>query len=133
MPLLVELHNITNGCNKLFPADIDVAPGHEKYAVRCCDNGKSTCISPQPCKLSSTYQEAENICFQQGLNLCSRNDELNSICCKTGCEIDYLPMWIADDSKGNQFELCLIIAEFYIFNERLYFKLAKQLYFFRNL
>ena len=119
MPLLVEFHNITNGCNKLFPADIDVAPGHEKYAVRCCDNRKSTCISPQPCKLSSTYQEAENICFQQGLSLCSRNKELNSICCKTGCEIDYLPMWIADDSKGifYELELCFVFKITFSMND----------------
>ena len=75
-------------------------PGTERHAVRCCDNFDSTCISPRPCQLAKTFEEAKNICSQQGLSLCSQNVELDNICCKTGCEIDAITMWIADDQKG---------------------------------
>jgi len=89
----------------LFPREITAHLGNEKHAVRCCDNIQATCVSPSPCQLSSTFTEAENICSQEGLNLCSRHQNLDSICCKTGCEIDATTMWIADDSKGTSFFL----------------------------
>ena len=98
---IANFHNFTNGCNRDFRKDIDIASGHEKYAVRCCDISKPTCISPNnPCQVSKTYPEAENICSEKELNLCPRNDALDSVCCKTGCNLDNKPMWIADDSKG---------------------------------
>ena len=95
--MISDHHNVTNGCTKLFPTNITPRPGDEKHAVRCCDNNKLTCMSPRPCQLSRTFNEAKNICAQQGLSLCSNNEVLDSICCKTGCEIDAATMWIADD------------------------------------
>ena len=89
-------HNVTNGCTRLFPRDVTSHPGNEKHAVRCCNNNELTCMSPRPCQLSKTFEEAQSICAQNGLSLCSNNEILKSICCKTGCEIDSETMWIAD-------------------------------------
>ena len=94
---VIGYHNITNGCTKLFPSNISLSPGNERHAVRCCNNDQLTCISPKPCKKESTFEEAVNICAQQGLSLCSNNDILESICCSTGCMMDEETMWIADD------------------------------------
>ena len=66
------------------------------HAVRCCDDSGSTCASPTPCQLASTYQEAEDICYNQGLALCPINDKLPDVCCGTGCEIDPVTMWLAN-------------------------------------
>ena len=66
-------------------------------------------MSPRPCQLSRTFNEAKNICAQQGLSLCSNNEVLDSICCKTGCEIDATTMWIADDKPGKMgFEITTV-------------------------
>ena len=89
-------HNVTNGCTRLFPRDITSHSGNEKHAVRCCNNNELTCMSPRSCQLSRTFEEAQSICAQNGLSLCSNNEILESICCKTGCEIDTETMWIAD-------------------------------------
>ena len=50
--------------------------------------------------LVSSYQEAEETCLEQGLELCKNNANLNDICCGTGCEIDPLSMWISDEGLG---------------------------------
>ena len=97
---LKDFHFVTNGCTKLFPSEISARPGDEKHAVRCCDNSKKTCISPEPCFLSSTFDEASTICSERGLELCRYGEDLSEICCKTGCEIDPLTMWISDDGLG---------------------------------
>ena len=72
-------------------------------------------MSPRPCQLSRTFNEAKNICAQQGLSLCSNNEVLDSICCKTGCEIDATTMWIADDEQskmGSEMKTVSIWEEF---------------------
>ena len=75
-------------------------PGNDKHAVRCCDNNRKTCISPEPCLVASTYQEASAICSEKGLALCRYSDKLDEICCGTGCDIDPITMWISDDGLG---------------------------------
>ena len=80
-------------------------PGNEKHAVRCCNNNELKCMSPRPCQLSKTFEEAKNICDQQGLSLCSNNEMLDDICCKTGCDIDTETMWIADYETRNIFPI----------------------------
>ena len=101
MNTFLAIHNVTSGCNKLFPRDITSHLGYEKHGVRCCDNIGTTCITPKPCQLASTYHEAKNICSEQGLRLCKRNEKLRDICCEKGCNMDSETMWIADDRTGN--------------------------------
>ena len=57
-------------------------------------------MSPKPCMLARSYQEAKETCLEQGLELCKNNENLNDICCGTGCEIDPLSMWISDEGLG---------------------------------
>ena len=71
--------------------------GNEKHAVRCCYTYDATCLTPLPCQMASTYDDAEDICSRKALSLCRRNKKLDSICCNTGCDIDAITMWIADD------------------------------------
>ena len=87
---------VTTGCTKTFPRSITSHAENERHAVRCCDDSGSTCISPTPCKLASTYQEAKNVCTSQGLQLCPINENLSDTCCTTGCEIDERTMWLRD-------------------------------------
>ena len=103
------LHNVTNGCPTLHPRDITSHPGDERHAVRCCNNIGTTCKSLSPCQLASTYREAQELCGEQGMRICARNEKLNfgkqgnehlGICCQTGCNQDHLTMWIADDVTG---------------------------------
>lgn len=88
-------------------------PWNEKHAVRCCNNNELTCMSPRPCQLSQTFEEAKNICGQQGLSLCSNNEILDDICCQTGCEIDTETMWIADYEPRN---IILILYTSFLFD-----------------
>ena len=56
-----------------------------RLIVILMSNVGSTCMSPQPCMLASSYQEAKETCSEQGLELCKSNENLNDICCGTGC------------------------------------------------
>ena len=98
--ILLDFHFVTNGCTKLFPRGITAQAGDEKHSVRCCDDTGETCISPHPCMLANTYQEAYDVCIRQGLQLCRNNEKLSDICCKTGCEIDDKTMWISGEGLG---------------------------------
>ena len=92
------LHSVTLGCTSVYePTSISARPSDEKHAVRCCDDTGTTCTTPRPCHLASTYYEAVEICSKHGLRLCTRNEKLDDICCGTGCELDSTTMWIADD------------------------------------
>ena len=100
---VLDFHLVTNGCNKKFPSEITSRPGNERHAVRCCDDIGATCISVQPCRLASTYQEANEYCLEQGLRLCKNNEKIDEICCGTGCEIDPVTMWLADEELDLHF------------------------------
>ena len=86
---------------KKFPGDqndekIASRKESERHAVRCCDESGSTCISPKPCNLDATFEEAQNTCSDQGLQLCPINNKLFETCCGTGCDIDPTLMWLRD-------------------------------------
>ena len=88
---------------KKFPGEITSRKENEKHAVRCCDETGSTCISPTPCILETTFEEAQNVCSDQGLQLCPINEKLPSSCCETGCEIDPITMWLRDIRGSGRF------------------------------
>ena len=79
-----------------FPSEITSNAEDEQHAVRCCDKSGLTCVSPTPCELAATYEEAKTICSNKGLGLCPINDKLPEICCGTGCDIDLVTMWLKD-------------------------------------
>ena len=93
-------HSVTNGCVKQFPREITSQSAEEQHAVRCCDASGSTCMSPRPCELAATYEEAKAICLDQGLDLCPVNEKINEICCGTGCDIDLVTMWLRDGKEN---------------------------------
>ena len=66
--------------------------GSSLQAVRCC-NPDGRCLST-PCETQlKKYAEAESICHQKGMRLCTAN-ELNQ-CCGTECEMEYFLTWVA--------------------------------------
>ena len=108
----MKLHNVTKGCQYAKnvttdviysrPEGISAHPGDAHHAVRCCNKIGDDCVTPTPCLLHTTYEEAKEICHQHGLRLCTRAEMLNNICCQGGCGIDGKRTWVADD-KGRWF------------------------------
>ena len=86
-----------------FPGEITSSEESELHAVRCCDEDGSTCISPKPCNLEATFEEAQNICSEEGLQLCPINGKLPETCCGTGCDIDPTTMWLRDIRQSTRF------------------------------
>ena len=85
----------------MFPGTFISQPFDKKHAVMCCDATGTRCVSPDPCKPSSTYLEAVYICSLMGLRLCSENDNIDEICCDAGCGVDSKLMWISSgEHKG---------------------------------
>ena len=71
----------------------------------CCDMSGSMCVSPDPCKMESTYLEAVYICSGMGLRLCSENDNIEEVCCNAGCGVDSKLMWISDTESEGTFHM----------------------------
>ena len=94
---------VTNGCLNKFPGEITSREESELHAVRCCDEDGSTCISPKPCNLEATFEEAQSICSNEGLQLCPINTQLPETCCGTGCDIDPVTMWLRDIRQSSGF------------------------------
>ena len=110
---------MTNGCQynkkdgnivQTCPEGISSHSGDEKHAVRCCNEMGDECISPEPCQLQSTYQEAKQICHQNALRLCTGEEMLDNICCQKGCAIDCKYTWV-DDNKGKRLLFDLIFIK----------------------
>ena len=76
----------------------------EKAAVRCCKETKEkvdgakvqslTCTSPKGCPKGKKYEEAEKICKELDMKICTKRQIATGICCGTGCNFDKKAVWI---------------------------------------
>ena len=84
------------GCPKEYP-DLDLrVEGKSHQAVRCCSPDGETCTFT-PCETQlKMFAEAESICFQKGMRLCTPN-ELNK-CCGSECDMDYFLTWVENET-----------------------------------
>lgn len=67
-------------------------------AVRCCSWGDLTCVSQVEgvCYDTATFSEAQSICADAGLRLCSQAEVSDGRCCGTGCWFNHFAVWISD-------------------------------------
>ena len=61
--------------------------------VRCCSEDGATCKTIGKCPGTSTHSEAEEVCKEKGMRLCTKSELLTEICCKTGGNCDNHPVW----------------------------------------
>ena len=61
--------------------------------VRCCSDDGTTCKTIGKCPGTSTHSEAEQVCNENGMRLCTKNELLTEICCETGGNCDNHPVW----------------------------------------
>ena len=81
--------------------------------VRCCAMNGLTCVTPGDCRSENenaiivSYAEANSQCNAFGHRLCTK-DEMNSgICCGTGGQCDYYPIWTSTPELGTYRHLFL--------------------------
>ena len=75
-----------------------LVPGNQGHGVRCCSKDGTSCTTPRQCHMGANYLEAANICSKLDMRLCNDGDDLDNLCCKTGCNLDYRTIWI--DGEG---------------------------------
>ena len=82
----------------------------EKLPVRCCSNDncgtcKSVCWQNHATIIresnKNTFLEAQQICSENGMRLCTKKELASKMCCNTGCGLDgaYKNIWYA--KEGN--------------------------------
>ena len=82
-----------------IPIRGDSCPGEgTQAAVRCCSMDGIECSTPEDCtKNSTSYEEAEEICYNKGMRLCSPSEMKSGKCClhkdKGGCGFDNKLNW----------------------------------------
>ena len=75
------------------PSRGDSCPKEKHAAVRCCEMDGTDCYTPK-CSLEATsYEDAENECYEQGLRLCTPSEMKSGLCCGSGCEFDNKLTW----------------------------------------
>ena len=108
--ILEDHHKVTSGCGvrqvneTLIPGTLDIVPGDELHAVRCCNDNTPWCETVKPCLKEKTFDEAVEICSTYTnssvpgdvYRLCREDEEQHTLCCYTGCNIDRLQSWVAD-------------------------------------
>ena len=97
------------------PTRVDSCPGEAtKAAVRCCEMDGAECHAPDTCHTTS-FEEAEEICYNEGMRLCSPSEMKGGKCCKVtadgGCGFDNKLTW---QGKYNELQSNLTLRTFLI-------------------
>ena len=65
-----------------------------KAGVRCCSEDGTTCKTIGKCPRDFTsHSEAQEKCEGKGMRLCTKDELLTEICCKTGGNCDNHQVW----------------------------------------
>jgi hypothetical protein len=70
----------------------------ETAAVRCCSHDGSSCESQVQgvCHDVATFHDANAICAQANMRLCSQAEMGSGVCCNSGCWFNHFASWISD-------------------------------------
>ena len=77
-------------------------PNSFEAGIRCCSEDKNICENENApcCKTQkgacpgvATHSEAEETCVKMGMRLCTKDELLSEICCKTGGNCDSYSVW----------------------------------------
>ena len=93
--LTIGMKFVQGGCNGGHTQHTrQLVSGKERHGVRCCSKDGTKCTTPDPCHVHKKYHEAADICSNLGLRLCNDGDDLENLCCNTGCDLDFHTIWI---------------------------------------
>ena len=77
-------------------------PNSFAAGIRCCSDDRNTCKDNEApccktqegaCPGDATHSEAEDMCLKLGMRLCTKDELLDEICCKTGGNCDSYAVW----------------------------------------
>lgn len=77
----------------------------ETAAVRCCSedgSGNLQCASTilGVCHDAATFHDANAICREAGMRVCSQAEMQNNVCCNSGCWFNHFAVWISDGTAA---------------------------------
>ena len=81
-------------------------PTDFRAGVRCCSLDGTTCHTPGTCPGNSSYPEAEIQCSDIGYRVCTKDELRRELCCGTGGNCDYHPVWTSTYKTGILLSLC---------------------------
>ena len=75
-------------------------PNSFQAGVRCCDG--NTCRTEGNCPGVATHSEAVDICSEigEGWKLCTKDELLSEMCCRTGGNCDSSAVWTSTPDQG---------------------------------
>ena len=75
-------------------------PNSFQAGVRCCDG--NTCRTEGNCPGVATHSEAVDICSEigEGWKLCTKDELLSEMCCRTGGNCDSSAVWTSTLEQG---------------------------------
>ena len=68
--------------------------------VRCCSEDGTTCKTIGKCPGTASHSEAQEKCEGKGMRLCTKDELLTEICCKTGGNCDNHQVWTSTPEPG---------------------------------
>ena len=106
--LFLEKYYVDNGCQSEQEfGETNLAgtfqPKFFKAGVLCCDTTGYRCASGNNriCTKNKVYfDEAVSQCQNAGMRLCTRDELLSNICCKTGSSCHSNPVWTSTKEPG---------------------------------
>ena len=100
-----EKYYVDDGCKTEYdnnPDDIVGSFQSKSFlaGVRCCTISGSACVTPVDCTFqATTYDYAVSVCTQIGYRLCTKDELLSAVCCRTGGDCDNFPVWTSTSDK----------------------------------
>jgi len=95
-------HITVDGCHTAGNShDREVRDATDTASVRCCSWDGTSCETqdlPGGCQDGKTFYEAQTICADASMRLCSESEIESQTCCGTGCNYDSNKVWTSTDS-----------------------------------
>jgi len=98
----VEAHWTADGCPALArKVEMELHPNDMKFAVRCCSDSSDGNVECSSIKYGSdecfpheaSWTDAAAQCSAHGARLCTKEELLKDVCCRSGCGMDGLAVW----------------------------------------
>jgi len=102
-------HVTVDGCpNQGDEHDREVRDVTDLANVRCCSMDGTSCETqdlPGGCQEGKTFFEAQMICSDAEMRLCTEAELVSRVCCTTGCNFDSHKIWTSTDSVPESLEV----------------------------